>query len=421
MDMAQDAADSMGNDPGSEILVANIQQFEAETQSYLLQTRARLTLDAFNQLARYLGGLPGRKNLIWFSGSFPINILPDGDLQNPFNVVASAADEFRETTELLSRSQVAVYPIDARGLMITPMLNAQNSGSKYARTPGAYAKDEAKNFQQTSDEHGTMEAVAEATGGRSFVNTNGLKEAIEKAIDAGSNYYTLSYSPTSEKWNGEYRKIHVEVARPSLTLAYRRGYYADDPNQPAHHGLATATAGAGPPPYSAIRAAMMRGGPDPTEIILSATVVPTAAGSEPDLAPGNKAAEKTKGPYRRYAVQLGIVTRDLECPTTPEGVYQCTMEVALVVYDAEGNALNSAGGAVQANIPADQYGAVLHDGLRFRQDISVPASSEAFLRIGIHDRGSDKVGAIEIPIADVSNLPPLAAPAKSNAPASGQH
>ena len=135
MDMAQDVADAMGNDPDAAQMVANIQQFEAETQSFLLQTRARLTLDAMNQLARYLGALPGRKNLIWFSGSFPINILPDGDLQNPFGVVASSEDEFRETTDLFARSQVAVYPIDARGLMVTPMLNAQNSGSKFARTP----------------------------------------------------------------------------------------------------------------------------------------------------------------------------------------------------------------------------------------------------------------------------------------------
>ena len=47
-----------------------------------------------NQLARGLQHLPGRKNLIWFSGSFPINILPDGDLQNPFAVVANSKTNF---------------------------------------------------------------------------------------------------------------------------------------------------------------------------------------------------------------------------------------------------------------------------------------------------------------------------------------
>ena len=249
--------------------------------------------------------------------------------------------------------------------------------------------------------------MAEATGGQAFVNTNGLKEAVEKSIDAGSNYYTLTYSPINQKWNGEYRKIHVELARPGLTLAYRRGYFADDPNLPARHGEHTAAANA-PAPYSAMHAAMLPGGPDPTEIIITASIAPTSAEPEPDLAPGNKAAEKTKGPYRRYAVQLGIQARDLACPTTPEGVYQCTMEVALVVYDAEGQPLNSVGGTIQANIPADQYGAVLHSGLRFRQDISVPVGGESFLRIGVCDKGSDKVGAVEVPIAAVSKLPPLA-------------
>jgi len=92
--------------------------------------------------------LPGRKNVLWFSGSFPISILPDGDLQNPFAVVADSEDEFRETTDLLARSQAAVYPIDARGLMVAPMTNASNDGSKYGRNPGAYGKDLGKFFQQ---------------------------------------------------------------------------------------------------------------------------------------------------------------------------------------------------------------------------------------------------------------------------------
>lgn len=411
IEMSQDVAEAMGNNPGAEQLVANLQQFQAESQTFLLQTRARLTLDALNQLARSLGALPGRKNLIWFSGAFPINILPDGDLQNPFGAVASAQDEFRETSNLLARSQVAVYPIDARGPMVTPMLNAGNSGAEYTRTPNAFAKDQATVFGQNADEHGTMQAMAEATGGQVFVNTNGLKQAVEKAIDTGSNYYTLAYSPTNQQWKGEYRKIQVEVARPGLTLAYRRSYFDDDPNAPAHHGEPAATTG-GPPPYSAMRAAMMPGGPDPTEIIFTAFVVPTSAQPEPDPAPGNKPAEKTTGPYRRYAVQLGIRARDFECATTPEGVYQCKLDVAIIVYDGDGMALNSAGGAVQASIPVGQFGAVLRSGLSFRQDISVPVGGESFLRIGVRDQATDKIGAVEIPVTAVSKLPPLTTPAQ---------
>ena len=73
-------ADMLGNDPSAAIILANLQQFEVEQQSFQLQLRARYTLDALNQLARYMSALPGRKNLIWFSGSFPVNILPDPDI-----------------------------------------------------------------------------------------------------------------------------------------------------------------------------------------------------------------------------------------------------------------------------------------------------------------------------------------------------
>lgn len=415
MDMAQDAADAMGNTPDAAQMVANIQQFEAGTQSFLLQLRARMTLDAFNQLARYLSSLPGRKNLIWFSGSFPINILPDGDLQNPFSIVASSEDEFRETTELLSRGQVAVYPIDARGLMVAPMTSAINSGSKYARTPNAFAKDNATFVQNTASELGTMQAMAEATGGQAYVNTNGLKEAVEKAIDAGSNYYTLSYSPTNQKWNGEYRKIHVEMARPALTLAYRRGYFADDPNAPQRHGEPPVTANS-PTPYSAMRNAMMRGGPDPTEIIFSAYVRPATTGTETEVARGNKVIGKTAGPYRRYSVLFGVDPHDLDCTATSDGIHHCAMDAAIFVYDADGALLNTAGGGIHANLSADQYVPILKSGIHFVQDISIPVKGESFLRIGIHDETSNKVGAVELPIAAVSKLPPLTAPSEQPAP-----
>ena len=132
--MSTEAA--LGNMPNKATVLANLRQFEAEQQSHQLQLRARFTLDALNLLARYMSNLPGRKNLIWFSGSFPISILPDPSLQNPFAIVSSSEDEFRETVDLMARSQVAVYPIDARGLMVEPMLNASNSGRTDAESPG---------------------------------------------------------------------------------------------------------------------------------------------------------------------------------------------------------------------------------------------------------------------------------------------
>jgi hypothetical protein len=48
-------------------------------------------------------------------------------------------------------------------------------------------------------------------------------------------------------------------------------------------------------------------------------------------------------------------------------------------------------------------------GVQYRQEISVPVKGEYFLRIGVHDLTSDKVGALEVPVDSVSHLKSLQA------------
>ena len=417
-------ADMLGNDPSAAMIVANLQQFEVEQQSFQLQLRARYTMDALNQLARYMSALPGRKNLIWFSGSFPVNIMPDPDMltlsanstatsgaftPDPFAGVASLEDEFRETVDLLARSQVAVYPIDARGLMVNPTMSATQSGSTMNRKPNGFANANTKFFQQTSEEHGTMEEMAQATGGKAFVNTNGLKEAVEKAIEAGSNYYTIAYTPTNRKWNGDYRKIQVKLDRPGVTLAYRRGYFADDPNAPAQKTQAQ-NAKPDPNQYSALRAAMLHGGPEPTELIFAASVRSTSTDTEVALVPGNQAVKKVSGPYRRYAVTFITNPKELNWTVTPDGAHRCTLEFMTFVYDGNGERINVQVNGIGAAIPEAQFASVENGNIKYVQQISVPAKGDYYLRLGMRDVGSDHVGAVELPVDAVAKLPPIAVP-----------
>jgi VWFA-related protein len=417
-------ADALGNDPDAAMIMASLQQFEVEQQSFQLQLRARYTMDALNQLARYMSALPGRKNLIWFSGSFPVNILPDPDIlslsanstatsgafaPDPFTGVASLEDEFRETVDLLARSQVAVYPIDARGLMTAPMFSATQSGSTMIRKPNGFANANTKFFQQTNEEHGTMEQMAQATGGRAFVNTNGLKEAVEKAIDAGSNYYTIAYTPTNLKWNGDYRKIQVKLDRPGVTLAYRHGYFADDPDAPAHNNRAQ-DAKPDPNQYSALRAAMLHGGPEPTELIFAASVRAASTDNEAALVPGNQAAKKVSGPYRRFAVTFIANPKELNWATTPDGARRCVLEFRTFVYDGDGTLINAQFNGIAAAVPEAQFATVEKGNVKYVQQISVPAKGDYYLRLGMRDDVSDHVGAVELPVAAVANLPPVAMP-----------
>lgn len=405
--LSDQLSEVLGNSPDEQQMLASLQQFEAEQQSFCLQLRARYTLDAFNQFARFLSQLPGRKNLLWFSGSFPISILPDGELLHPFAVVADAEDEFRQTVDLLERGQVAVYPIDARGLMVSPLLSASNSGSKYARDPSAYAKDSMKFFTQLTGEHSTMRQMADATGGEAYVDTNGLKEAAQSAIESGANYYTLTYSPTNKDWRGQFRKIQVKVAKPAVTLAYRRGYYADDMRNISHqHQPAASSAKDALPVYDPLRVAMLHGSPDPTEIIFEASAQPVGTNEESTVAEGNQLVSKNKGPFRRYKVHYSLSPHDIHCEAGSDKIHHCQIEFLTFVYDADGQLANLQVNELRVSLDDNRYAMILGGYFAYNQQISIPAKGDFYLRIGICDKMNGKIGTLEFPVAALAKLPP---------------
>jgi len=179
-----------------------VQQGEALQAVDKGKLRAQYTLDAINQLGRYLAGMPGRKNLIWFSGSFPIDIMPGGPVNAPAGSFDSLEHEFRETANLLAKGQVAVYPIDARGALISQVGDVSQSGAKYDHDLTAFAQDQLGFHEQTMSENSTMLRMAEETGGKAFLANNDLAGAVTQAIATGSNYYTLAYTPSDPHWNG---------------------------------------------------------------------------------------------------------------------------------------------------------------------------------------------------------------------------
>jgi VWFA-related protein len=408
--------------------IASLQQFEADQQSFQTQLRTQYTLDAFDALAHYLSNFPGRKNLIWFSGSFPLQIQPDPTLNDPFAVMADSNEEFRETTNLLTLAQTAVYPVDARGLMTDPTFSATNSGRNFARNPGAFANASAKFSQSQAQEHLTMDAMASDTGGRAFYNTNNLSDAVAKAIDAGSNYYTLTYNPADHNWNGGYRSIHVALtgsaAAQSLQLAYRHGYYADDPQRPPKRGelptKATPTPAAladhAKEAYS--RAAVSRGAPAPSDIFFKVRVLPLTGKDEDTLAPGNRAnpAGKMKAPYRTFAVDYVALPGDFAMMAQSDGRHTGAIEFAVFIYDADGNLLNISDKQVSLNLSPDIYKRFESSPVRFQLQVSAPVKQQSFLRLIIRDIPSNHYGVVEIPTAEVRHLPPLEA---QNTPANG--
>ena len=427
-------ADDMEDVGISADTVANVRQFEAQTQSFQTQLRVTYTLDAMNQLARYLSSIPGRKNLIWFSGSFPISIFPDPSLNDPFAVAANAEDQFRETVNLFARSQVAVYPIDARGLFNSPVFQATTTRN-YARPGTGTARmmqDANKFFNDTAAEHSTMSEMAEGTGGRAFYNTNGLAQAVATAIDDGSNFYTLTYAPINADRRGEFRRIKIQLARQGFNLAYRHGYYADDPDKPtpavkgnpAKSAVTdSAVTAAVPTAQQYMRVAMMRGSPTPSEILMKVAVYPSAppAQTEENPAPNNIPGEKTHGPYRRYLISYAINPSDIAFLRRPDGKVHADFELIVFVFDPEGVLVNRLTTSLHIASSMDEIVKNVAQGIHYTQEVSAPAKGEYFLRIAVHDLNRNRLGAIEVATSDVKNLtlptatPPPSTPATTPA------
>ena len=92
------------------------------------------------------------------------------------------------------------------------------------------------------------------------------------------------------------------------------------------------------------------------------------------------------------------------------------MESIIFVYDADGVLFNTQTGRLTADIPAARFASLMQSGIRFRQEISVPVKGEYFLRVGVHDQNTNRVGAVEVPVYAVSKLTPWAAQTPVPAP-----
>jgi len=396
--------------------IANVREFEQLQQNFQKQSRIKYTLDAFNQLARYLANIPGRKNVIWFSASFPINILPDitGAQENPFEFATSFEDEFRQTTDLLGRSQVAVYPVDARGVTYSPML-ATSTSRNYAgpHGPQRLEQDQQKFFVDTTDEHSTMNSMADATGGHAYYNTNDLAHAVTQAIDQGSNFYTLTYAPSNPATDGKLRSIKVQTTQSGVTLTYRKGYYAEAPEKITTIATKSAleipdkavTVTSGLSPHDTMLLAMTRGAPTPTDILMNVGVVPMAVSTPQDMpAAGNTPLPKAHGPWHRYGVNYQIDPSGLIFFHGADGKVHADFDLVVFVYSADGTVLNM---LVNSGHVADTLEGVrqlMKQGIYSHQEISVPAKGEFFLRIAVHDLHRDHYGAVEVATSQVKSV-----------------
>jgi hypothetical protein len=210
-------------------------------------------------------------------------------------------------------------------------------------------------------------------------------------------------------WDSRFRAIKVKVDQPGVKLNYRNGYYAVDPNDRNKRnaaGAATALAQA-----TTMATAMLHGGPEATEILFKVRIRPSATPPEETPLKSNQANPdpkvKVEGPFKSFGVDLVPDPHAVSCNPEPNGDRHCALEIWTYVYDPDGQKLITASNRVRTVLTPADYQKLLTGGMAFHQEISVPVKGEYSIRIAIHDLVSDRVGAVEVPVAAVVGLDPL--------------
>ena len=403
-------------------VMESLTQFQADQAAFQMDFRVGMTLDALHELAAYLGGIPGRKNLIWFSGSFPVNLDPDVTLSNEFSPERDYAGRLKATSDLLSANRVALYPVDARGLFPASMFNAGNPNANYsgvshgtpsmpsnlmgrsaeggrrerlstngpASNPNKFATDNANFVQTTAAEHATMQQIAQESGGEAFYDNNALKNAVGSAIENGENYYTLAYVPSDSNFDGRFRKIEVKLVNHNYRLAYREGYLAKEIPELGSN-----------PPLNASTTAIQRGAPPSSQILFKVRVLasdnPELKGLKSQSGPAGLMADRLHGSLRRYWIDYAADMHQVAATIGADGLYHSSLEFVALAYDQDGKILNVANHTFKMNLQSAQYERVMQSGLPVHQEIDVPPG-DVYLRLAVHDLATDRVGSIEIPL-----------------------
>jgi len=335
-------------------------------RSFYMTNRIEGTLHAIEFIANHLARLPGRKNLIWVSGGFPLTIGFENLAQfsNPAVDQRTFGDEVNRTVQAVNNANMAIYPVDARGLMVNPQFNAERRGGDIRRPPAMAPMVGVRNQE-------SMQELASRTGGHAYINTNDLKNAIRDAVSDSQVTYTLGFYPTNEKYDGKFHEIKLQVLdRSGLNLRYRKGYF-DLAEQPQDENARRA--GLRDAVYSPIDA--------------------TAMGVTVELKPSTTP--------RQYSYDSAVkIDRD-SIHLEPNGNrWVGKLDLLFVQKDDRGNQYNGEVETVELNLLQNTYEQVTRQGLVYKRTINRDRRASMF-RVVVRDAASGSIGSVTVPFNQI--------------------
>lgn len=440
------AAESKRDMPSLARPTAAAPGFQAD--SLYRRTLMETLRNGMQMLGRYLAGYPGRKDLIWFTGRVPMTTTGMG-FGYPFHdsvAVTGGEDETQELTDVLAVSSIAVYPVDTRGLAVIPSAyGSGRAGGGMMNPRGGMVNGPGRGMAMRSgfDNHANMDQIAQQTGGKAYYNTNDFTRVIDDVINTASNYYTIAYATNNTKWNGEFRRIKIAVERPDVQVQHKEGYYAYSLDKREQSGFEAIeqrkaeeaaeaeipdTGNSQPPagapnpgspannpalgvtiqhsPIGGFSTAMGLGAISPTEIVFAARIQAdenTEKLARNATVPQNNflKPEWQHKPFRNFVISYDADLHKVGFTRMPDGKRHASIEFVAVVYSGDGEAVNSITETATFDATPERYRELLVSGLQMKEEIAVPVKGNFFLRLGVHDKVRDQMGALEIPVDQI--------------------
>ena len=167
---------------------------------------------ALQSLIQSVGKFPQKKSLIYFS-----NGISQSGVDNQ--------SALRAATATAVKANVAIYPLDVRGLQALPGGGEAQNASLHGQS--AYSGASVLNdLNSNAASQETLSTLAADTGGKAFFDSNDFSGVFSQVQKDTSAYYILGYTSSNHLKDGRFRHIKVVVNRPDLKLDYRSGYYA---------------------------------------------------------------------------------------------------------------------------------------------------------------------------------------------------
>ncbi|MEP6534162.1 MAG: VWA domain-containing protein [Bryobacteraceae bacterium] len=358
-DLAASQANAGALQAGLDFLAGSKAEADFHTSNRTLNT-----LKALEAIAQHLASVPGRKNLIWLSGGFPLQMGFDEKVR-PGTMPReqrSFFDETMHTVRAMNNANVAIYPVDARGLLLGPDF------------AGLDKQDPARRgvFEPLVSNVDTMKELANRTGGQASYNGNDLDKAIRNAIEDAKVTYTLGYYPDTGDQDDRFREIKIKVERAGVTARYRRGYYAlREVQQDAKSRKAQLASAAWSPL-------------DATAVTLNARVN-IVKDPPPDTV--------------TIVAQVDVSTLRLE---QKDEKWVGKVDLIFVQKDEQGRPMSGITDSVDLNLPRESYLKILKTGLIYQRSFPRNAKAES-LRIAVRDVGSGSAGSVTVPLSRLVN------------------